>query len=306
LPREAIIEELRRGASHRAISKKLGVPRRTLERHLALIPAHTYCYGPNITEAHGELLARSAVSPAVAAGRGYRSGPEGLVIPLWLAGGKRAWSQVRLDRPRNRRARYRNSRDALAVIDVSPNARPLVLDPERRLYVTESPRKADAATSAGLACVAVAGVRLLCLDTEAWEYIGVARRDVFIAFDVDAATNPEVYQAERRLAAFLHALGARVHITRLDGDKTGLDDFLARGFVEADLLARSGAYIPPGERDGAVIFAPPRQRGPWRLSRRQRKREWTPYEDVDDDEPDALTKINRTMREDFGLQRRNK
>lgn len=57
----------------------------------------------------------------------------------------------------------RNSPDAEATIDLNPYARQLVLDPNRPLYISGAPRKADAAVSRGLACVACPGVRMPCL-----------------------------------------------------------------------------------------------------------------------------------------------
>jgi hypothetical protein len=68
----------------------------------------------------------------------------------------------------------------------SSTSRPRVLDPEQTLYVAESPRKADAAVSHGLACVDFPGIRMLCLDNETWDYIGVAGREVRIVFDADS------------------------------------------------------------------------------------------------------------------------
>src|SRR6185312_1419347 len=122
--------------------------------------------------------------------RGYISAPDGLVVPIWNERGVKAWSQVRFDSPKDRRSRYGNSPDAAATIDLNPFARQMVLDPDRPLYVTEGPRKADAAISRGLACVAFPGVRMLCLDRERWEYIGVNGRDVRIVFDADAVYKP--------------------------------------------------------------------------------------------------------------------
>lgn len=58
-------------------------------------------------------------------------------------------------------------------------------------------------------------------------------REVFIAYDSDAASNPKVIQAENALAEALSKMGARVYILRLppmvSGAKQGLDDFLVGG-----------------------------------------------------------------------------
>jgi len=55
-------------------------------------------------------------------------------------------------------------------------------------------------------------------------------REIFLAFDSDAATNPKVQQAEQAFAAYARNRGAIVYVLRLpsgrDGEKVGLDDFL--------------------------------------------------------------------------------
>ena len=75
-------------------------------------------------------------------------------------------------------------------------------------------------------------------------------REVYIIFDSDAVTKPEVRTAERDLARVLVAVGAIVHIVRIppDGDdKVGLDDFIVKHGPEAfaDLLAAT----PPVDAD---------------------------------------------------------
>jgi hypothetical protein len=71
-------------------------------------------------------------------------------------------------------------------------------------------------------------------------------KQVYVAFDSDAATNPDVRLAERELALVLKAHGAEVRIIRLppgpDGAKQGLDDYLiAHG---ADALRQLMAEAP--------------------------------------------------------------
>jgi hypothetical protein len=61
-------------------------------------------------------------------------------------------------------------------------------------------------------------------------------REVFILFDSDAVTNPDVRAAECALARSLAKRGAHVYIGRLpalDGAKTGLDDFLQKADAAA-------------------------------------------------------------------------
>jgi len=124
-----------------------------------------------------------------------------------------------------------------------------VLDPQQPLYVTESPRKADAAVSLGLACVDFPGIRMLCLDDETWDYIGVRDRDVRIVFDADAGTKPDVGAAEWWLAEYLTSKGARVTVYRLPLGQ-GLDDYLASGrhlddLPEVELLTQPPVVVVP-------------------------------------------------------------
>ncbi len=244
IDRTQLIEALRRTDGHcPSAAKILGLPRNTLKRHLIRepVPAIAYAYGPGITEAHAMILANSGVSSDVARRRSYQSvwrkGGQLLEIPVWSERGVRVWSQFRLDHAVKHRNRYRNGAGACPTIDVSPFGRQLVLDSDRTLYVTESPRKADAAVSLGLACVAMMGVGMLCLDDDAWRYVGVEGRSVRIVFDSDGATNPDVRRAECQLATYLTGLGAQVEVVRLPGHKVGLDDFLAGGHDVAALEA---------------------------------------------------------------------
>ncbi len=243
LDRDAVVLALQAARGNlRQASRMLSVPRTTLSRFVERCDlAWLGDYPTGLLVAHAELLRASGVSPDVARARGYQSVSRGtwrgaLEIPIWSVSGRRAWTQYRIDRGR-KRWRYENSHDAAAILDVSPHGRQRALDHNLPLYVTESPRKADAAVSRGLACVAVMGVRMLCLDDELWRYVGVAGRAVYIAFDSDAAWNPEVAAAEGKLAEYLRALGAHVEVLRLPGpNKVGLDDYLAGGRTERDLL----------------------------------------------------------------------
>jgi hypothetical protein len=253
---DALYEAVSRLGSVRAACREIGMPRRTVQRHLAEepLPPWITIYGPRLLPQHAELLWRSGVSPAVAAARGYASTKRmtraelrrhrfstvipGMLVPVWTIGCAtsskvvHAWSQIRRDLPedatwRQRRRRYHNARSARAVVDVSPAARDLVLDRSRTLYVTESPRKADGAVSRGLACVAIVGARLYDVGGDAWERVGVRDRDVVIVFDGDAARKPDVRAAESHVQWAIGARGGRVTVRRLPGND-GLDDYLAR------------------------------------------------------------------------------
>lgn len=108
------------------------------------------------------------------------------------------------------------------------------------LYITEGELKAACACKAGFPTVALGGVwnfrsadagqplipDLDGLDLKDWA--------VYIVYDSDAVTNPDVLKAENSLARQLLKVNARPHVLRLPalgkGKKTGLDDYLvARG-----------------------------------------------------------------------------
>lgn len=108
------------------------------------------------------------------------------------------------------------------------------------LVVTEGELKAAAACSVGIPTIGLGGVDVWCatkrgvamlpaLASAAWE-----RRDVVIAYDSDAASNPNVVRAQLRLAEVLVERGAIVKVASIPpgprGEKQGLDDVLvARG-----------------------------------------------------------------------------
>jgi hypothetical protein len=116
-----------------------------------------------------------------------------------------------------------------------------LLDPTVDLRLTEGWKKGDALAAAGKCVIALGGVwNWLGKDAEGnkgvplpdWDEIlpTLDGRRVFICYDSDAATNPDVLHAERRLANFLRNHGAWVYIVRLpsepDGRMNGVDDFI--------------------------------------------------------------------------------
>ena len=89
-----------------------------------------------------------------------------------------------------------------------------------RLLVTEGMRKADAAASRGLCCIALLGVwnwrgtnekggRTALAD---WDEIALNDREVLICFDSDVTCKPEVGQALDRLRGFLEHRDAHVTV----------------------------------------------------------------------------------------------
>jgi hypothetical protein len=145
-------------------------------------------------------------------------------------------------------------------LDVPPAVRPLLGNPNVPLVVTEGARKDDAAASAGLCCIAVAGVwnwrgsnddgGTVALPD--WEHIALNDRTVLLAFDSDVTTKPPVQAALQRLKEMLVRRKAHVQIVHLpsgpNGEKVGLDDFLAAGHDRDDVLRLASPTMPRLER----------------------------------------------------------
>jgi replicative DNA helicase len=235
-------------------------------------------YGGGLFDQHQQLLAASAVSPEVARERGYVSvdtkkrladlGFEhyqqrtpGLLIPVWNELGALALHVYRPDQPRTdsdgKPRKYEMPAGARMELDVPPRARSKLGDPVEPLWVTEGSRKADAAVTAGLCCVALLGVwnwrgtnnKGGSTALAAWEAVALKGRWVFIAFDSDVMTKQAVRRSLERLGEFLARRGARVGYVYLPagpgGAKVGLDDYLAGGGEVEPLI--EGASDQPRE-----------------------------------------------------------
>lgn len=269
-------------------------------------PGVPIIYGPNLLPQHAALLAESGISPEVATARGYRSITKkvdlrtrgftdrqfrlpALLIPIWGVTGEVVLYQARPDQPRinksGKAVKYETPAESRIAIDVPPMAQQFLGDPGRPLFITEGVRKADAAVSKGLCCIALIGVwnfrgtndlggKTALAD---WESIHLKGREVYIAFDSDVMTKIEVHRALSRLKAFLESRGARVHLIYLSpgegGKKQGLDDFLAAGHSVQELLslATDSLRQPPSddtenaipyvESSSGIIWRRPTQNG---------------------------------------------
>ena len=201
--------------------------------------------------------------------------PPGLAIPVWsvmeqeLGEEDPTYSQFRPDRPakdKDGKARkYLNPSGSQAVIDCNPACfgSDLWLDRDEPLFIVEGIPKGDACWTAGIPAVSIQGVwNFTTEDGDGYRevlpdlrYLPVAGRDVVIAFDADAWTNPDVRAAAREMGRLL-SIGNKgassVKALRLPDPekKTGVDDFLARGHkdpkqavldlvVDLDELAKS-------------------------------------------------------------------
>jgi hypothetical protein len=164
-----------------------------------------------------------------------------------------AFFQARPDDPRfdrrGKAVKYETPAGVSMAVDAHPSIREQLRDPAVPLWVTEGIRKADAATSRGLCCIAVLGVWNWRGTNEHggktalpdWEVIALNGRQVYIAYDSDAMTKPEVHAALERFAGFLKTRGAKAQFVYLpagEGEtKVGLDDYLAAGHSVEDLLS---------------------------------------------------------------------
>jgi hypothetical protein len=236
---------------------------------------------------HAALLAASAITSEVAAARGYRTVTKksemralgfsetqarvpALLIPIYNVVGEVVLYQARPDVPRikdTKALKYETPLNARMALDVPPGARPQIGNPAVPLFITEGVRKADAAVSRGLCCVALLGVwnwrgsnedggKVALPD---WESVTLKERQVYIVFDSDVMLKAEVNAALSRLKAFLESRGAKVapvYLPTTDGSKVGLDDYLAAGHNVTDLVAlATPALRPIPEEEGVACKA---------------------------------------------------
>lgn len=219
---------------------------------------------------HKKLLDESGISPEVAEARGYRSVSDAaelqeigfagnqcrvpaLLIPVWGVIGKARSHQIRPDKPRKdgkgKDVKYETPTRSQMALDVHPSILDKMGNPKVPIYITEGIRKADAAVSRGLCCIALLGVWNWRGTNEHggktalpdWEAIALNGRPVYICFDSDVMLKPEVQQAMLRLKDFLEMKGAEVRLIYLpsgEGEaKVGLDDYLAAGHSVKEMLS---------------------------------------------------------------------
>lgn len=130
----------------------------------------------------------------------------------------------------------------------------MAADATQPLVITEGELKAACATKYGFPTLGLGGVysfqsnahnHMLIPALAEFEW---SERIVYICYDSDSSTNPNVLVAEQRLAQRLTELGALVHITRLPAQeelaKCGLDDFIVLRGAEAfaELLDSEKTY----------------------------------------------------------------
>ena len=230
----------------------------------------------NLLPQHARMLRDSAISDEVARARGYESvatkarlkrlgftdrqcSVPSLLVPIHNVHGEISLYQARPNCPRigkgGRPVKYETPGGSRMVLDVPPGARERLRDPGVPLVITEGSKKADSAVSRGLCCIGVLGVwnwrgtndhggKTALSD---WELIALNGRVVYLVFDSDVMTKPQVHAALARLKAFLESRGANVLIIYLPsgdgGRKTGLDDYLAAGHSVDNLLSHAASDL---------------------------------------------------------------
>jgi hypothetical protein len=191
----------------------------------------------------------------------------GLMIPIYGPSGEQESAQLRLDiAPVSARYASPARSERPVTMDVHPFNAPKLGDASIELWITEGVKKADAATSKGLCCIALMGVTMWTKRDEKgnvtalpeWESIELHERNVYIAFDSDVSTKTMVAKALGKLKTFLKNRGAFVHTVYLpnaeDGSKVGLDDYLASGKTVKELYALP-QYLPGGQYSNPKLLA---------------------------------------------------
>lgn len=125
----------------------------------------------------------------------------------------------------------------------------IIKDPTRPIIITEGEKKAAKACLAGHPTIGLGGIwsfrasathELLLPDLARVDW---RQRPVYIIYDSDSSTNPQVNLALWALAEELRYRGALPHVAALpniyddDKKKTGLDDYLVAGHALNDVLA---------------------------------------------------------------------
>lgn len=218
---------------------------------------------------HHTQLHQSALSLPIIAQRGYTSIDHpgdaldfkfsktqsrlvpGLLIPLWDVHGAPAGVSLRPDAPRQYKDgkinKYELPPGVTLTLDCHPAVQPDLGNPHVPLFITEGVKKGDALASVGACAIALNGVwgfrgtnihggRVILPE---WEHVALNERTVYIVYDNDVTRKTTVQQALRALQSFLQDRQALPQVIYLpdQGQKLGVDDFLAQGHTLEDLLA---------------------------------------------------------------------
>lgn len=142
--------------------------------------------------------------------------------------------------------RYAQPKRSLNELYVPPvggtNWSVIAKDPSIPLIITEGELKAACATKHGHPTIGLGGVWCFKSNSERMPLLPMFKeftwngRIVYICYDSDAVTNYMVMQAENALARELMLMGAEpmvVRLPELEGEKTGIDDYIVHEGPEA-------------------------------------------------------------------------
>lgn len=132
----------------------------------------------------------------------------------------------------------------------------ILLDTDKRIFITEGELKACKATSMGFPTIGLGGVNNICSRKTQCEFlpeldkIDWATRDVFIVFDNDGQPKPDVLLAVAKLVEELQQRGGVCYLITLPahptGGKMGLDDYFlvynAQDFTQLIATAQAMGY----------------------------------------------------------------
>jgi hypothetical protein len=219
---------------------------------------------------HQTLIDDSAISPEVAAARGYRSmgsrydldtlkdagfskiqsNIPGLLMPRYNLRGEQDGYQYRPDKPKDGRPKYETPKGQRNILDVNPLMADAFRQGGKVIFITEGARKADALASIDILAISLAGVYGWRGKNEEggttaladWEDVAIKGNVFVLAFDSDIITKEEVYQALTRLRSLLLNRGAAkarvLVLPQLLSGKTGIDDYIADTGAAAKDLAK--------------------------------------------------------------------
>jgi Domain of unknown function (DUF3854) len=213
-------------------------------------------YPNRLSDNHSKMLFdESGIAPEIIAERGYYTARRrsevpgafadyqrrlGLVVPMFSPDGESTGYQLRPDKPRRSGPKYETPAGSEVLVDVHPRILEEVRSGTGDLWITEGVKKADALTGRGLPTLALAGVWMWCVPNvkpyklkPCFDHVRLRGRRVYVVFDSDALTKPEVQQALEALVRALEERGAKVLVVYLedasDDSKVGADDYLAAG-----------------------------------------------------------------------------
>jgi len=242
---------------------------------------------PQLLQKHFEQLLASSISIEVIKERGYKTvvgvaeleqlgfskiqhHVSGILVPLFAPDSTPAGYQCRPDDPRinskGKPIKYETPHGASLRIDMPKRCQKDARNPEIPLFATEGAKKADSLATAGVCAINLSGVwgfksknefgaPILSADFDLVAWKG---RAVYLCFDSDITTKPQVRQALEVLGAHVQRKGGKPFVVQLpvgdNGEKTGVDDFLAAGHTIEDVIALSAPLSVEGEAADTEIF----------------------------------------------------